>query len=203
MSKKKKNTKTKKRPTKAKAKPRTSSTRRVKTGNGKRRNRYDSWTGVGETSGREIFDTATMKKLNIEDEQFEPIVRYLPPISTDALVHYFVARIATVSKKSGAKKEVVKLFVNKSWDRRVAGPLEDLDFTQLDEYEDRLISDAKLRIDTGTDWQADSFVWIFRDLDPPGCPTAKVIFTNRRTGRQVSAFWCWAPDPEISEVIRD
>ena len=192
-TKKKKRTTTKKRRTakkaarrRAKATP--SSTKRAKTGR-RRENGYESWTGAASTSGREIFDTTTRKKLNLAD--YPEIEQYMPPISDNALVHFFVARVATLSKKTSARKEVVKLFVNRSWADGLLRQLEDMDFTKVGNNRDRLISDVRLRIDTGTPWQVDSFVEIFRDLDPPGKPTAKVIFTNRETRESISGFWCW------------
>ena len=170
----------------AKATP--SSTKRAKTGR-RRANEYESWTGAASTSGREIFDTTTRARLNLAD--YPEIEQYMPPISDKALVHFFVARVATLSKKTSARKEVVKLFVNRSWADGLLRQLEDMDFTKVGNNRDRLISDVKLRIDTGTPWQVDSFVEIFRDLNPPGKPTAKVIFTNRETRESISGFWCW------------
>ncbi len=178
---------------KKKAKKATTTKNRAKTKNTKARksveNAYSSWTGAAATSGREIFDTKTRKRLDLAD--FPEIEQYLPPISEDARVHFFVARVATISKKSSAEKAVVKLFVNRGWNDNLLRQLEDMDFTQVDGYRDRLISDVKLRIDAGEEWRADSFIEIFRDLNPPGTPTAKVVFTNRNTGQSISAFWCW------------
>jgi hypothetical protein len=177
-----------------KAKPKTiekaSKSKTAKThksnGNG---NEYESWTGAAETSGRELFDTKTREREDISE--FPEIDHYLPPVSKKGLVHFFVARVATTSKKSHAKKEVVKLFVNKSWDDNVLAQLENMDFTKVGNNLDRLVSDVKLQIDTGGEWKIDSYVEIFRDLDPPGRPTAKVVFTSKKTGRLLSGFWCW------------
>jgi hypothetical protein len=121
---------------------------------------------------------------------YPEIDQYLPPISDQALAHFFVARVATISKKSNGK-EVVKVFANRSWNDSLLSQLEGMDFTKVGRNGDRLMSDVKLRIDTGTPWQVDSFVEIFRDLDPPGRPTAKVTFMNLETRESISAFWCW------------
>ena len=177
MSKKKK-----KKTTKAKAKAKAKAKKRTA-------NEYASWTGAAATSGREIFDTQTRDRLTLSD--FPEIEQYLPPNSAEARVHFFVARVATLSKKTHAKREVVKLFVNRSWNDNLLRQLEDMDFTKVGGNRDRLRSDVKLRIDLGEKWKVDSYVEIFRDLNPPGKPTAKVIFTNKETGREISAFWCW------------
>lgn len=195
-AKKKKRNANKKGPTAKKvrrrAKTAPSTSKRAKAG-GQGGNEYDSWTGAATTTGREIFDTATQKPLKLNDPAYADIDQYLPPISDkDLRFHYFVAKVATFSKKVGGKKEVLKVFVNRRWNDTVARQLEDMDFTKVGDNRDRLKSDVRLQIQTeGSVWQADSFVEIFRDLDPPGKPTAKVVFTHRDTGQKISAFWCW------------
>src|SRR5688572_21635143 len=192
-AKKKKKAKTttkKKRTTKKKAKR----TAKAKTSSVKRagrqtRSEYDSWTGAASTSNREIFDTETKERLNLDD--YPGIATYLPPNSADAFAHFFVARVATVSKKPGGK-EVLKLFGNRSWNDDLSRQLEAMDFTKVHGDIDHLISDVKLEIDTDTGWKADSFVELFRKL-VPGKLTAKVIFTNPtdQYRPRISAFWCW------------
>jgi hypothetical protein len=152
-------------------------------------NIYDSWTGAGCVSGAKIFDTLTHKELDLAS--YPEIKNYLPiPSESDATdAHSFVGRVATLSKKTSAPTDIVKLFVNTSWNTDLARNLEDMEFTMIGNNLDRLRSDVDVDLDAGQ-WKAVGRVEVYRDLNPPGRPTAKIDFVNGQ-GISISAFWCW------------
>jgi hypothetical protein len=53
-----------------------------------------------------------------------------------------------------------------------------------------LVSNVDATIDSDN-WQAEGPIFVTRNLNPPGIPTAKIVF-KRKDGFKVSAFWCWA-----------
>ena len=151
-------------------------------------NEYESWTGAGEVTNSKIFETQTHKELDLSDKKYEAIRSYLPPSPDESITHFLVGRVAATSRKS-ANREIVKLFTSGSWNWGLTSWLEGAEFTKVDGNLDRLESDEDIDLpDSG--WRAVGKVTIYRDLDPPGRPTACIVFEND-AGESVSAFWCW------------
>ena len=151
-------------------------------------NEYESWTGAGEVTSSKIFETSSHEELNLTDPKYQAIKSYLPPERDAGLTHFLVARVATTSKKT-ASAEVVKLFTSGSWNWGLTSWLEAAEFTKVGSNLDQIESDVDIDL-PASDWRAVGKVRIFRDLNPPGRPTARIIFEND-AGESVSAFWCW------------
>jgi hypothetical protein len=151
-------------------------------------NEYESWTGAGEVTNSKIFESTTHEELDLTDIKYQAIKSYLPPTQGTSITHFLVARVATTSKKVSAR-QVVKLFASGSWNWGLTSWLEAAEFTKVGTNLDQLESDVDIDL-PDSDWRAVGRVRIFRDLNPPGRPTARITFEND-AGESVSAFWCW------------
>lgn len=147
-------------------------------------NKYESWNGVGMVTDSKIFSAPGHE---VDPDDYPAIKDYLPPKPSSTTKHYFVARVATTSRKV-PDKDVVKIFGNSSWSSDVLRELERLEFEEGDD-ENHLVSDDDIDLVAG-DWVAKGKVEIFRAL-VPGKPMAKIAFSNESADENISTFWCW------------
>ena len=158
-------------------------------------NEYDSWTGAGEIKDSKLFTTKLSpedKPNELDQDQTDPryveIWDYMPRRHNVSMGKYFIGRVATKSRDTG--KDIVKLFPSWAWSRSLLVQLDNAEFTKVGSNLNQLVSNVNIRLDAGR-WEVNAPMEVFRDLNPPGIPTAKIVFVNKDDGESVSAFWCW------------